>query len=67
MPDDLDVPVYGVEPIARILNLRDKNGEPDLRRAYYVLEKRYVDADKLGRVWTSTKRRLLRRHLTHIA
>jgi hypothetical protein len=59
MSDDLDLPVYGVEPIAQILNL-------DLRRAYYALEKGYVDADKFGRVWTSTKRRLLRRHLAHL-
>ena len=61
--DDLDLPIYGVPTIARILNLLDKNGEPDSRRTYYALEKGYVDASKFGRVWTSTRRRLLRRHL----
>jgi hypothetical protein len=64
--NDLDAPVYGIESIARILNLLDENGAPDSRRAYYVLEKRYVDADKIGRVWTSTRRRLLAPHLKHL-
>jgi hypothetical protein len=67
MSDDLDLPIYGVPTIARILNLLDKNGEPDSRRAYYALEKGYVDASKFGRVWTSTKRRLLAPHCKHIA
>jgi hypothetical protein len=65
--DDLDRPVYGVREIARVLNLIDDRGEPDERRAYYALEQGYADASKLGRVWTSTKRRLLAPHLAHIA
>ena len=60
--DDLDQPVYGAEAIAIVLNLR-KDGKPDTRRAYYACEKGYVDADKFGRIWTSTRRRLLSRHL----
>ncbi len=65
--DDLDTPVYGVPAITRILNLRDKNGELDVRRGYHALEQGYADADKFGRLWTSTKRRLIGRHLKHIA
>jgi hypothetical protein len=65
--DDLDRPIYGVREIARVLNLTDERGEPDERRAYYALEQGYADASKFGRTWTSTKRRLLRGHLTHVA
>jgi hypothetical protein len=59
--NDLDTPGYGAPWVAEVLNLRKKTGELDDRRAYYVLEKGYVDADKIGRIWTSTKRRLLKR------
>jgi hypothetical protein len=63
---DLDRPVYGAAAIAKILNLLDENGEPDERRAYYVLERGYADASKMGTTWVSTRRRLLRPHLAHI-
>jgi hypothetical protein len=65
--NDLDVPVWGAPDIARVLNLMDEHGEPDLRRCYYLLEQRHVDASKVGASWCSTRRRLLRPHLTHIA
>jgi hypothetical protein len=55
-----DEPVYGAASIAEILNLRDENGEPDLTRTYHVLSSGYVDADKMGRIWWSTRRRLLK-------
>jgi hypothetical protein len=55
-----DEPVYGAASIAEILNLLDANGKPDLTRAYHVLESGYVDADKMGRRWWSTRRRLLK-------
>ena len=59
--DPLDRLVHGAEAIAEVLSLTDKNGKPDQRRAYYLLEGGYVDADKLGkRRWTSTPRRLLK-------
>jgi hypothetical protein len=64
--NDLDVPVWGAPAIARILNLVDEHGEPDLRRVYYVLEKGYIDATKIGASWCSTRRRLLQPHLSHI-
>ena len=60
---DLDKPLYGVKPIAEVLNLKKDDGTLDLRKAYYALEAGYADADKFGRIWTSTKRRLLRNHL----
>ena len=55
-----DEPGYGALWIAEVLNLRDENGEPVLTRTYHVLESGYVDADKMGRIWTSTRRRLLK-------
>jgi len=58
--DPLDRPVHRAEEIARILNLVKEDGSLDLRRTFYVLEKGYVDADKWGRLWTSTPRRLLK-------
>jgi hypothetical protein len=61
--DELDKPVYGAEAIAIVLNLLDEAGKPDTRRAYYVCERGYADVDKFGRIWTSTRRRLLKRHL----
>jgi hypothetical protein len=57
--DDLDLPVWGAADIARVLNLLDEDGEPDLRRTFYFLERGYADADKRGRAWVSTRRRLL--------
>jgi hypothetical protein len=64
--DDLDLPQYGATRIAEILNLRDKAGKPSARKAYHALERGYIDADKFGDVWSSTKRRLLQSHLKHI-
>jgi hypothetical protein len=62
----LDRPVYGAPAIAEILNLLDESGKPDSRAAYYALESGHIDADKFGKIWTSTRRRLLRNHLAHI-
>ena len=38
----------------------DENGKPvvDERRAQYALEMKYIDADKFGRLWRSTPRRI---------
>jgi hypothetical protein len=59
----LDTPGYGARWVAEVLNLRNEKGEPDERKAYHGLENGYLDADKLGRLWTSTPRRLLGPHL----
>jgi hypothetical protein len=55
----LDTPGYGAVWIAAVLNLRKENGDLDIDKAYHVLASGYVDADKIGRLWTSTRRRLL--------
>ena len=54
----LDTPINGAVALAEVLNLRDKNGEPDARKAFHALERGYVDASKRGRNWWSTRRRL---------
>jgi hypothetical protein len=51
--DDLDRFVYGAENIGRVINL-------DARKTFYALEAGYIDADKFGTRWRSTKRRLLK-------
>lgn len=58
---DPDAPVWGAETIGRIANVRKPDGSVDIRRVYYLLEKRLLDADKFGRRWASTPRRILRR------
>jgi hypothetical protein len=51
--DPLDRPVYGAANIARVVGL-------SINQTYLALEKRYLDADKFGRRWVSTPRRLKR-------
>jgi hypothetical protein len=58
--DPLDRLVEGAEEIAFTTGLVDKNGQPKTRRAYYLLERKILDADKHGRIWSSTPRRLLK-------
>jgi hypothetical protein len=57
--DPLDQWVYGAKKIAELAGLFDGNGEPDERAAYHGLENGYIDADKYGRQWRSTPRRIL--------
>jgi hypothetical protein len=59
--DDLDRPLWGAEPIGREAGLFDENGDVDLRKTYYLLERGYLPGTKIGRLWTSTPRRLRRR------
>jgi hypothetical protein len=62
--DPLDKPIYGARNIAEVLNLLDKEGQPNARMAYHYLEGGHVDAEKIGggekTTWWSTARRLLR-------
>jgi hypothetical protein len=60
----LDQPGYGARFVATVLNLRDEDGALDLDRAYYLLQNGQADASKVGRIWTSTPRRLLSQHLS---
>ncbi len=57
-PDELDRYIYGAEAIARAADLFDKDGKPDVRRAYYALEQELIDGEKFGRIWRSTPRRV---------
>jgi hypothetical protein len=68
MPDnslDLDQPRWGADQIGRDLGLitvgpEDKDYDKQLRRTFYMLEKGYANASKVGRAWVSTPRRLRR-------
>jgi hypothetical protein len=54
MDEYLDTPVYGAGPIGRVVNRTE-------RQTYGDLEAGRLDADKFGKLWVSTPRRLLRR------
>jgi len=56
--DDLDTPLWGAEAIGREAGIFDAHGSVDLRRTFYLLEKKLLPAMKVGRVWASTPRRL---------
>ena len=51
--DPEDRPVYGAADIGRVVGL-------SRTQAYLALENGYLDADKFGRRWVSTPRRLKR-------
>jgi hypothetical protein len=57
---DLDQYIYCVESIGRVANIVKDDGSVDVRGTYYALEKGYIDADKFGRKWRTTPRRVLR-------
>jgi hypothetical protein len=50
--DDLDKPIWGAKAIAEIVH-------KPLTQVNYLLIKGLLDADKVGRQWVSTPRRLL--------
>jgi hypothetical protein len=52
--------LWGAFKIGEAANVRDENGEVDLSKTYYLLEKGLLDADKTGRIWTSTDERIAR-------
>jgi hypothetical protein len=54
-PDQL---VWGARNIALAAGLTDKHGRPRTRAAYHLLEKKLLPADKVGRTFVSTPRRL---------
>jgi hypothetical protein len=51
---DLDLPIWGATAIAEVLNV-------PVRRSYWLLENKLVPAERVGRRWVSTRRRLLTR------
>jgi hypothetical protein len=48
----------GAEAIGREAGFVDDDGNVDMNRTYYALEKGYIPASKRGRVWISTRRRV---------
>jgi hypothetical protein len=50
--DDLDTPVWGAAAIAEIIRKTET-------QTNYLLIKRRIDATKVGRLWVTTRRRLL--------
>lgn len=56
----LDRPLWGARQIAIEANILDDDGQPDLRRAFYLLESGHLPATKVGRSWCTTPRRLRR-------
>jgi hypothetical protein len=56
--NDDDVLLNGAEAIGRALGFVDADGKVDLSKTYYVLERGYVSASKLGRKWISTRTRI---------
>jgi hypothetical protein len=58
--DDPDLPIWGAEAIGRCAGVFADDGSVDLRRTFYLLEKRLIPAAKFGRLWASTPRRIRR-------
>jgi hypothetical protein len=56
--DNPDIPIWGARAIAIAAGLVDKRGKPRTRAAYHLLEKKLLPADKVGRTFVSTPRRL---------
>jgi hypothetical protein len=57
---NLDRPLWGAEAIGREANVVDDDGNVDLRKTFYLLEKGRLPGTKVGRLWTSTPRRIRR-------
>jgi hypothetical protein len=55
--DPLDRPLYGAAAIAEEANLPG-DGQQKKAKAFYMLEKKYLDGTKVGAIWTSTPRRI---------
>jgi hypothetical protein len=51
--DDLDKPIWGAKAIGEEIGRNEQ-------QAFRLLESRLLDATKVGRLWTSTRRRLNR-------
>jgi hypothetical protein len=48
----IDAPIWGARNIASVINRNP-------RQTFHLLEKGFLDADKVGSTWTSSIRRLL--------
>jgi hypothetical protein len=57
---DGDMPVWGAREIGREAGCLNEDGTVDIRKAYNLLAKGRVDADKCGKLWISTRNRIRR-------
>jgi hypothetical protein len=55
---DPDALVWGAREIAIAAGLVDKRGRPRTRAAFHLLKKKLLPADKIGKSYVSTPRRL---------
>jgi hypothetical protein len=60
--DALDL-IWGAEDIAAYLNIKDRRGRPNTRKAYHLLENKQIPATKIGAIWVVSKRKLRGRAL----
>jgi hypothetical protein len=51
-PVDLDTPIWGAREIGAVLNRSE-------RKTFYLLEAGLLPAEKVGKSWVTTRRRLL--------
>ena len=65
--DYLDKPLLGVEPIGRVAGFVDERGRVDKAKTRRALALGYLDAGKVGKMWASTPRRILRAFTGRVA
>jgi len=58
--ENLDRPIWGAKAIGQEAGCIKDDGEADERKTFYLLEMKLLDADKVGRQWVSTPRRIRR-------
>jgi hypothetical protein len=56
----LDRWIYGAQKIGELAGIFDEHGNVDIQRTDYALRMGYIDAEKFGRRWRSTPRRILK-------
>ena len=67
LDEDLDQPIYGAPAIGRAANLVDAKGRVLAAKVYRSLKLGYIDADKFGREWVTTRRRIYAKHAERAA
>jgi hypothetical protein len=59
--ENLDLPLWGAENIGREAGVvKAKGDQKGIRKSFYLLENGLLPATKIGRQWTSTRRRIRR-------
>jgi hypothetical protein len=65
--EKLDDPIRGAFAIGRAAKILDSKGRVDVRKTYYALEARNLDASKFGRMWITTLRRIRAGYIGEVA